>query len=183
MFPAERRHLRPLLAAAGIAGFRKMLSRVADVAPLRRAYLPDDLRPLLDANGVAGTVLVQATHSLDETRWLQSIADKHGFPHGIAFQADMTDPDLENQIKAASPRFNSLVHTRSLTLDEVRQQVLDDETALLEYSLGEQSSYLWVLTRQDTAVFKLPAGSTMDQLAMDLRSQLIPPKLQPILKC
>ncbi len=85
---------------------------------------------------------------------------------------------LENQIKAASPRLNSLVHTRSLTLDEVQRRVLDDETALLEYSLGEQSSYLWVITRQNAAVFKLPAGSTMDQLAMDLRAQLIPPRLQ-----
>jgi len=85
---------------------------------------------------------------------------------------------LENQIKAASPRLNSLVHTRSLTLEEVQRRVLDDETALLEYSLGEQSSYLWVITRQNAAVFKLPAGSTMDQLAMDLRAQLIPPRLQ-----
>jgi len=85
---------------------------------------------------------------------------------------------LENQIKAASPRLKSLVHTRALTLDEVQRRVLDDETALLEYSLGEQSSYLWVITRQNAALFKLPAGSTMDQLAMDLRVQLIPPKLQ-----
>lgn len=85
---------------------------------------------------------------------------------------------LENQIKATSPRLNSLVHTRALTLDEVQRRVLDDETALLEYSLGEQSSYLWVITRQNAALFKLPAGSTMDQLAMDLRAQLIPPRLQ-----
>jgi len=85
---------------------------------------------------------------------------------------------LENQIKAASPRLNSLVHTRSLTLDEVQRRVLDDETALLEYSLGEQSSYLWVITRQNVALFKLPAGSTIDQLAMDFRAQLIPARLQ-----
>ncbi len=85
---------------------------------------------------------------------------------------------LENQMKAASPRLNSLVHTRSLTLDEVQRRVLDDETALVEYSLGEQSSYLWVITRQNAALFKLPAGSTMDQLAMDLRAQLIPRRLQ-----
>jgi len=85
---------------------------------------------------------------------------------------------LENQIKAASPRLDSLVHTRSLTLDEVQRRVLDDETALVEYSLGEQSSYLWVITRQSAALFKLPAGATMDQLAMDFRAQLIPPRLQ-----
>jgi CHAT domain-containing protein/tetratricopeptide (TPR) repeat protein len=91
---------------------------------------------------------------------------------------DVEFESLETQIKAASPRLNSLVHTRSLTLEEVQQRVLDDDTALVEYSLGEQSSYLWVITRQKAALFKLPAGSIIDQLAMDLRAQLIPPRLQ-----
>lgn len=85
---------------------------------------------------------------------------------------------LENQIKASSPRYTSLVHSRSLTLSEVQQQVLDDRTALLEYSLGAENSYLWVVTRQSASLFRLPAGSTMDQLAMDFRAQLIPPRLQ-----
>jgi CHAT domain-containing protein len=85
---------------------------------------------------------------------------------------------LENQIKTSSPRYTSLVHTRSLTLDEVQRQVLDDETALLEYSLGDENSYLWVVTRQSASLFKLPAGSIMNQLAMDFRAQLIPPALQ-----
>lgn len=85
---------------------------------------------------------------------------------------------IENQIKSSSPRYTALVHTRSLTLDEVQQQILDDGTALLEYSLGEESSYLWVVTRQNVSVFKLPAGSIVNQLAMDFRAQLIPPALQ-----
>ena len=35
-----------------------------------------------------------------------------------------------------------------------------------------------LLLTRTLLLFKLPAGSTMDQLAMDLRAQLIPPKLQ-----
>lgn len=85
---------------------------------------------------------------------------------------------IENQIKTSNPRYRSLVHTRSLTLEEVQRQALDDETALLEYSLGNESSYLWVITRQSASLFKLPAASTLNQLAMDFRAQLIPPRLQ-----
>ncbi|HKR58724.1 MAG TPA: CHAT domain-containing protein, partial [Pyrinomonadaceae bacterium] len=85
---------------------------------------------------------------------------------------------LENQIRSSSPRYASLVHTRSLTLAEVQRQVIDDGTALLEYSLGDENSYLWVVTRQSAALVKLPAGSTINQLAMDFRAQLIPPALQ-----
>ena len=41
-----------------------------------------------------------AARALDETRWLQGIADQHGFPHGIVAQADLTDPDIAAQLKA-----------------------------------------------------------------------------------
>ena len=41
-----------------------------------------------------------ATRALDETRWLQSIANRHGFPHGITCQADLTEPDIEAQLMA-----------------------------------------------------------------------------------
>jgi CHAT domain-containing protein len=85
---------------------------------------------------------------------------------------------IEKQIRTSNPRYGSLIHTRSLTLEEVQRQALDDDTALLEYSLGDESSYLWVITRQNVSLFKLPAAATMNQLAMDFRGQLIPPRLQ-----
>jgi len=39
-----------------------------ELAPLRRRFMPDDLEPLLHEHGVTGTIVVQARHSLDETR-------------------------------------------------------------------------------------------------------------------
>jgi CHAT domain-containing protein len=56
--------------------------------------------------------------------------------------------------------------------------VLDEQTALLEYSLGNDASYLWVLTKLGVSLYKLPARSNLDKLATDLRAQLIPSKLQ-----
>ncbi|MCA1632936.1 MAG: tetratricopeptide repeat protein [Acidobacteria bacterium] len=53
---------------------------------------------------------------------------------------------IENQIRTASPRYAALNAARPLTLADIRQQVLDDETALLEYSLGDERSYLYALT-------------------------------------
>ena len=90
-----------------------------------------------------------------------------------------TDYDnIENQIRAASPKYAALTAPQPLTLAEVQQKVLDDKTALLEYSLGEQSSYLWAVTPTSVALFKLPARSAVDSQAQALRAQLIPPKLQ-----
>jgi CHAT domain-containing protein len=86
--------------------------------------------------------------------------------------------EIENQIRTASPRYASLTTTQPLSLADIQQKVLDDNTVLLEYSLGADSSYLFAVTRTGISVFKLPAKAEMNRLATDLRAQLIPPKLQ-----
>ncbi|MGB7923834.1 MAG: CHAT domain-containing tetratricopeptide repeat protein [Pyrinomonadaceae bacterium] len=85
---------------------------------------------------------------------------------------------IENQIRAASPRYSALTAPQPLSLAEVQQQVLDDKTALLEYSLGNQNSYLWAATQGGVSLYKLPARSAVDQQAIDLRAQLVPTKLR-----
>jgi CHAT domain-containing protein/tetratricopeptide (TPR) repeat protein len=86
--------------------------------------------------------------------------------------------NIENQIRAASPKYASLTAPQPLTLSEVQQKVLDDKTALLEYSLGADASYLWAVTQGGVALFKLPARSDVDSQAQALRAELIPPKYQ-----
>ena len=85
---------------------------------------------------------------------------------------------IENQIRAASPRYASLTLPQPLTLAEVQQQVLDDKTALLEYSLGSQNSYLWAATQGGVSLYKLPGRAAVDQQAIDLRNQLVPTRLR-----
>jgi L-fuconolactonase len=43
---------------------------------LRHDFLPADLKPLLDRAGVAGAIAVQARQTLEETRWLLSLAEE-----------------------------------------------------------------------------------------------------------
>ena len=86
--------------------------------------------------------------------------------------------DLENKIRLASPRYASLTAGQPLSLADVQQQVLDDKTVLLEYSLGNEASYLWAVTKAGASIYKLAPRATIEKLATDLRAQLIPSKLQ-----
>jgi CHAT domain-containing protein len=86
--------------------------------------------------------------------------------------------EIENQIRTASPRYASLTANKPLTLAEVQQNVLDDQTVLLEYALQPDDSYLFVASKAAVNLFKLPPRTNIDRLAMDLRAQLIPSKLQ-----
>jgi CHAT domain-containing protein len=86
--------------------------------------------------------------------------------------------EIENQIRTASPRYASLTAGKPLSLAEVQSGVLDEQTVLLEYSLGRDASYLWAVTKSAVSLYKLPARQVLDKLATDLRGQLIPSKLQ-----
>lgn len=86
--------------------------------------------------------------------------------------------DIENQIRTASPRYGALTGAQPQSLADIQQKVVDDGTVLLEYSLGNDSSYLFAVTGSSVALFKLAPRSSLDKLATDFRGQLIPPKLQ-----
>jgi L-fuconolactonase len=63
-------------------------------SPLRRNFLPKDLRPLIEDAGVDRTVIVQAHASLEEARWIISLAERHDFIAGTVCWVDLTDRRL-----------------------------------------------------------------------------------------
>ena len=86
--------------------------------------------------------------------------------------------EIENQIRTASPRYANLTANRPLSLAEVQQNVLDDQTVLTEYALQADESYLFAVSKSSVSLYKLPARAQVEKLATDLRAQLIPAKLQ-----
>lgn len=65
-------------------------------------------------------------------------------------------------IRRESPRYAELTQPRPLAADEIRSRLLDDETALLEYRLGRQRSFLWVLTRDSFESFELGPAAAIE---------------------
>ena len=49
------------------------------------------------------------------------------------------------EIRQVSPAYVDLVKPQPLTLPEIQRQVLDQDTVLLQYALGDEQSYLWVV--------------------------------------
>lgn len=69
-----------------------------ELAEIRRPFGPDDLRPLLEANGVDKSILVQTVSNLDETREFLQIAASNDFVAGVVGWVDLTDPEVGNVI-------------------------------------------------------------------------------------
>ncbi len=74
---------------------------------------------------------------------------------------------LEAQIRKASPRYAALMQSQTVSVAEA-QALLDKDSALLEYSLGKDRSFLWVITSDSTQVLELPKRSEIDQAARNV---------------
>jgi CHAT domain-containing protein len=86
---------------------------------------------------------------------------------------------LENQqqeilqaIRKASPRYAALTQPEPLTLKQIQEQVLDADSLLLEYSLGEKRSYLWAVTRDAIHAFELPARDRIESQVSEVATLL-----------
>lgn len=72
--------------------------------------------------------------------------------------------EVEAEIRAKSPRYAALTQPQPLSAQEI-QQALDKDTILLEYALGEERSYLWMVTQTSIKSFELPKRSVIEAQA------------------
>ena len=77
--------------------------------------------------------------------------------------------ELEAKIRLTSPRYANLKYPQPLTLQQIQEKVLDDDTLLLEYSLGEDRSYLWAVTKNSITSYVLPKQSEIEEIAKPWR--------------
>jgi len=85
--------------------------------------------------------------------------------------------EVQAQIRIRSPGYAALTQPKPMRPSEI-QLALDGDTLLLEYTLGEQQSFLWAVTRQQVRTFALPPRSTIEDIARRLY-ELLTARNQP----
>lgn len=75
---------------------------------------------------------------------------------------------VKGQIRTSSPSYAALTQPRPLTTREVQQRLLDQETVLLEYSLSDEHSYVWVVTSGSLQGYALPGRAKIEGMAVRL---------------
>ncbi|PYP92265.1 MAG: hypothetical protein DMG65_04785 [Candidatus Angelobacter sp. Gp1-AA117] len=71
---------------------------------------------------------------------------------------------LGAQIRMKTPAYAALIQPQSLTLATI-QGTLDSDSVLLEYSLGERHSSLWLVTDHSLKIYELPPRKRIENLA------------------
>jgi tetratricopeptide (TPR) repeat protein len=151
---SERSRARTLLD--NIAETRISITEGIDSNQLEREV---SLRMLLDRTEERYTQLRTTNPTAPELRQLsvevQRLTDEY--------------EELESQIRVRSPRYAALVQPDPLTMKQIQNGILDDESLLLEYSLGEENTYLWAVTRDEFSSYVLPKRSEIDKKVRRLR--------------
>src|SRR5207245_11315928 len=69
---------------------------------------------------------------------------------------------IQSRIREASPRYAALTLAVPLNVSEIRENVLDEDTMLLEYAVGQNHSYVFALTRSSLDAYELPRRAMLE---------------------
>ena len=112
---------------------------------------------------------IEARRRQDERRLLGTPEAKSSDPGERSLDALLADyQDLEGRLREASPRYSALARPHPLSVHEIREQVLDGDTLLLEYALGEERSFVWAVTKGTLTSHALPGRSVVEAAARRL---------------
>ena len=79
---------------------------------IRRDFLPPDLEREIRNAGVDGVVSVQVRQTLEETRWLLTVAAQNDFVKGVVGWVPLTEPSIRDELDLlrSNPRLRAVRH-------------------------------------------------------------------------
>jgi CHAT domain-containing protein/Flp pilus assembly protein TadD len=158
----EKSRARVLLEALNEAGVgRNVHTESAD--PRFSSMIEERLKllSLLAGKAQARTQFLNGPHSTaqigDLNKELADLSDKYD--------------ELDSRLRKQNPKFANLTKPQPASLDQIKGE-LDDDTILLEYALGEQHSYVWIVTRNSLDAETLAPGSEIESYALRVAEDL-----------
>ncbi|AFY37287.1 Tetratricopeptide TPR_1 repeat-containing protein [[Leptolyngbya] sp. PCC 7376] len=94
--------------------------------------------------------------------------------------------DLQTEIRLASPKYANLKYPEPLSVEELQQNILDDDTVLFQYSLHRNKSYLWAISKDDFVSYELANLGTLQTAIEQVRQNItsirlnLPPHLERV---
>ncbi|HWM92511.1 MAG TPA: CHAT domain-containing protein [Thermoanaerobaculia bacterium] len=146
------------LAASEQARARSLLDMLAEAGAGREGREGIDPKLLQRETDLASRI-----NDLDRRRRADSTVESE-------LRELLTEQDrVQAEIRRTS---QAITVPRPLTLPEIQKQVVDSETLLLQYALGAERSFLWVVTPDSLSTFELPPRAEVEDAARQAYSLL-----------
>ena len=110
------------------------------------------------------TKLGQASNTVDPEELKTELAELQA---GIA-EARREHDQVAEELRKVDPRFDQIQHPTAYSLEQIQREVIDDDqTVLLEYMLGDETSYAWAVRKNEFKFYDLPKQETITKAAKD----------------
>jgi CHAT domain-containing protein/Tfp pilus assembly protein PilF len=144
-------------------------------------------RANINVRGEVNLSLIDSERKLQQLRNAKSayrlrlLSDKHTNEQVAAVDKEIHDlldqyQQVEAEIRVKSPGYAALTQPQPLGAKEI-QQLLDANTLLLEYSLGEARSYVWAVSEGSLVAYELPKRAEIETAARHVYELLAAQKL------
>jgi CHAT domain-containing protein/Tfp pilus assembly protein PilF len=126
-----------------------------------------DIRTGVDPELIRKVRSLQADFKAKSDRRVRLLSEKAGDEQIKAIEKEISlitsqYQDVEAQIRSSSPAYAALTQPQPLSTKEIQQQLLDPDTLLLEYSLGEERSHVFIVSTGSLEVFDLPKRAVIE---------------------
>lgn len=73
--------------------------------------------------------------------------------------------NIRTEIRKQNAQFAALIQPEAISLEKIQKELLDNNTVLLEYSLGKEQSFLFFVTHNSLEIFLLPKREEIEKSA------------------
>jgi CHAT domain-containing protein/Tfp pilus assembly protein PilF len=132
-----------------------------------------DIRKGVDSALVGRERSLQELLNAKSERRMRALGEKNSDEQVALFDKEIKQllleyKEVEEQIRTSSPGYAALTQPQPLDARAVQQQLLDNDTLLLEYSLGEERSYVFAVTPDSLNAYELPRRSEVEDTARNV---------------
>jgi len=86
--------------------------------------------------------------------------------------AESSFEEFQLEVRRADPRYASVKHPRPMSVAEIQSDLLDRQTGLIEYVVGSEKSYAWLVLKDKLYYATLPGERELRTLVADYRNAL-----------
>jgi CHAT domain-containing protein/tetratricopeptide (TPR) repeat protein len=71
-------------------------------------------------------------------------------------EIDTFELEIKSEMRINNPAYADLLYPEIITIKEIQERLLDNNTVFFEYCIGKEHSYAFVITKKDLKIFPIP---------------------------
>lgn len=142
------------------------------------AEMSGEVQRGIDPQMLAEKQQIQQQLAATEERRIQLLSQQHTDSQKNAIDLELEEllikyRSILGKIRATSPRYAALTQPEPLNLAEIQERVIDKDSLLLTYSIGEKRSFLWAVTYNSISSYELPGREVLEAETKKFRDSFI----------